>query len=162
MLFFSAKRKIWTEKSRKTYVLRLFLMPIVGLEPTTFDLRCPALASGDGAPLAIADRCAERPSLLRPPDALGAFSDNSTTLWAVCTIGRWFGPDHRMGNRKACTMCRLFCLAPIVGLEPTTDRLTADCSTAELNWLLRAVFPPLYIYVHWSSVYRICRPAALL
>ena len=25
-------------------------------------------------------------------------------------------------------------LAPQVGFEPTTDRLTADCSTAELLW----------------------------
>ncbi len=25
-------------------------------------------------------------------------------------------------------------LAPAVGLEPTTDRLTADCSTTELRW----------------------------
>ena len=25
-------------------------------------------------------------------------------------------------------------MAPAVGLEPTTDRLTADCSTTELRW----------------------------
>ena len=25
-------------------------------------------------------------------------------------------------------------MAPEVGLEPTTDRLTADCSTIELLW----------------------------
>ncbi len=28
----------------------------------------------------------------------------------------------------------LFLMAPAVGLEPTTDRLTADCSTTELRW----------------------------
>ena len=26
-------------------------------------------------------------------------------------------------------------MAPKVGLEPTTDRLTADCSTIELLWM---------------------------
>ena len=26
-------------------------------------------------------------------------------------------------------------MAPKVGLEPTTDRLTADCSTIELLWI---------------------------
>jgi hypothetical protein len=26
-------------------------------------------------------------------------------------------------------------MAPEVGLEPTTDRLTADCSTIELLWI---------------------------
>jgi hypothetical protein len=37
-------------------------------------------------------------------------------------------------------------MAPQVGFEPTTDRLTADCSTTELLWnvsqlmLLKAVF----------------------
>ena len=25
-------------------------------------------------------------------------------------------------------------MAPAVGLEPTTNRLTADCSTTELRW----------------------------
>ncbi len=25
-------------------------------------------------------------------------------------------------------------MAPTVGFEPTTDRLTADCSTTELRW----------------------------
>ena len=27
-------------------------------------------------------------------------------------------------------------MAPAVGLEPTTDRLTADCSTTELRWTM--------------------------
>ena len=31
-------------------------------------------------------------------------------------------------------------MAPEVGLEPTTDRLTADCSTTELNWHFFAGF----------------------
>ena len=29
---------------------------------------------------------------------------------------------------------QFFFVAPAVGLEPTTDRLTADCSTTELRW----------------------------
>ncbi len=28
-----------------------------------------------------------------------------------------------------------FCLAPAVGFEPTTNRLTADRSTTELRWI---------------------------
>ena len=31
-------------------------------------------------------------------------------------------------------MSGVFLLAPAVGLEPTTNRLTADCSTTELRW----------------------------
>ena len=31
-------------------------------------------------------------------------------------------------------------MAPAVGLEPTTDRLTADCSTTELRWNNEIVF----------------------
>ena len=31
-------------------------------------------------------------------------------------------------------------MAPAVGLEPTTDRLTADCSTTELRWNNRYIF----------------------
>ncbi len=36
--------------------------------------------------------------------------------------------------KKACYMQALYQMAPAVGLEPTTDRLTADCSTTELRW----------------------------
>ena len=32
-------------------------------------------------------------------------------------------------------------MAPAVGLEPTTDRLTADCSTTELNWHFYRLLP---------------------
>lgn len=40
-------------------------------------------------------------------------------------------------------VCALSKMAPEVGIEPTTDRLTADCSTAELlrNYRLRG---PVY------------------
>ena len=31
-------------------------------------------------------------------------------------------------------------MAPAVGLEPTTDRLTADCSTTELRWNNKNIF----------------------
>ncbi len=31
-------------------------------------------------------------------------------------------------------------MAPAVGLEPTTDRLTADCSTTELRWNNKIIF----------------------
>ena len=31
-------------------------------------------------------------------------------------------------------------LAPQVGFEPTTDRLTADCSTTELLWNIKITF----------------------
>ncbi len=33
-------------------------------------------------------------------------------------------------------------MAPAVGLEPTTDRLTADCSTTELRWNNDNLFTP--------------------
>ena len=33
-------------------------------------------------------------------------------------------------------------MAPAVGLEPTTDRLTADCSTTELRWNNNDLFTP--------------------
>ncbi len=33
-------------------------------------------------------------------------------------------------------------MAPAVGLEPTTDRLTADCSTTELRWNNDDLFTP--------------------
>ena len=33
-------------------------------------------------------------------------------------------------------------MAPAVGLEPTTDRLTADCSTTELRWNNENLFIP--------------------
>ena len=35
-----------------------------------------------------------------------------------------------------------FFMAPAVGLEPTTDRLTADCSTTELRWNSGYLFTP--------------------
>ena len=45
-------------------------------------------------------------------------------------------------------------MAPAVGLEPTTDRLTADCSTTELRWnsLFWRPVPELNQYK------RICNP----
>ena len=36
-------------------------------------------------------------------------------------------------NKKNLPKGRFFLLAPTVGFEPTTNRLTADCSTAELS-----------------------------
>ena len=33
-------------------------------------------------------------------------------------------------------------MAPAVGLEPTTNRLTADCSTTELRWNSGHLFTP--------------------
>ena len=35
--------------------------------------------------------------------------------------------------------CRLNDLAPAVGFEPTTNRLTADRSTTELRWIVFAL-----------------------
>jgi hypothetical protein len=45
-----------------------------------------------------------------------------------------------------CSMCFKL-MAPEVGLEPTTDRLTADSSTTEL---LRQIFKPFYNTIHFS------------
>ena len=38
-----------------------------------------------------------------------------------------------MDKGEACQETGLNFMAPAVGLEPTTDRLTADCSTTELR-----------------------------
>ena len=71
------------------------------------------------------DRCAILPSLLLPPAALGHDAVNS--LAAVCTSCHW---PNSIWKKKIKTFKRtsLF-LAPPVGLEPTTPRLTAACST---------------------------------
>ena len=42
-----------------------------------------------------------------------------------CAVGLEIGNDAVSSKKK---------MAPKVGLEPTTDRLTADCSTIELLW----------------------------
>ncbi len=36
-------------------------------------------------------------------------------------------------------------MAPAVGLEPTTDRLTADCSTTELRWNNKNIFTRYFV-----------------
>ena len=61
------------------------MVEMTGFEPVTHPLRYPALASGGDAPLAIADRCAEDPSLFRPKDALGIFADNSSDFVGLLT-----------------------------------------------------------------------------
>ncbi len=70
------------------------------------------------------DRCAILPSLLLPPAALGHDAVNSLRLFVQAAI------DRIQFEKKIKTFKRtsLF-LAPPVGLEPTTPRLTAACST---------------------------------
>ena len=82
------------------------------------------------------DRCAILPSLLLPPAALGHDAVNS--LSAVCTSCHW---PNSIWKKKIKTFKRtsLF-LAPPVGLEPTTPRLTAACST---DWAMEECGRPL-------------------
>ncbi len=40
--------------------------------------------------------------------------------------------DRLTADCSTAELCRNIKLAPTAGFEPTTDRLTADCSTAEL------------------------------
>ena len=42
--------------------------------------------------------------------------------------------------------CRLFRVAPAVGFEPTTNRLTADRSTTELRWI-KLSFRAAYVLI---------------
>ena len=45
-------------------------------------------------------------------------------------------------------------LAPAVGLEPTTNRLTADCSTTELRWISDLLFTSKKIKLqHFFSLF---------
>ena len=41
-------------------------------------------------------------------------------------------PAYTISNRAPSATRTALLMAPQVGLEPTTDRLTADCSTTEL------------------------------
>ena len=71
-------------------------------------------------------------SLLLPPAAVDFFA-----------VEQPFSPVNYEGNvgesrmqeiqKKTCTNVHAFFVAPCVGLEPTTLRLTAECSTAELS-----------------------------
>ncbi len=58
--------------------------------------------------------------------------DSSNRLTAQFTAH--FGIFTRPASGAVVVLERLGKMAPKVGLEPTTDRLTADCSTIELLW----------------------------
>ena len=45
-----------------------------------------------------------------------------------------------MDKGEACQKTGLNFMAPAVGLEPTTDRLTADCSTTELRRIRKYIY----------------------
>ena len=54
----------------------------------------------------------------------------------VCsqTNFRWFEPELKSDTKKALSQGKcFFFMAPAVGFEPTTNRLTAECSTSELS-----------------------------
>ena len=93
--------------------------------PPVSGLRYPAKSASDGADLFSADRCTTLASLYPPPAALGLVTVNSRHA-AVNT--EQIQPFEKRKKRKHAFAYFLF-LAPTVGLEPTTLRLTAACST---------------------------------
>ena len=48
-----------------------------------------------------------------------------------CLVGLHF--CWGIEKQKTFRLGKVFLVAPTVGIEPTTNRLTADCSTAELS-----------------------------
>ena len=106
---------------------RGFLAPTVGLEPTTRTLAVPDSVCGGHAALPIVDRGANPCSLYLAPRALASVAVNSRHA-AVNT--EW---QYKLNNRtkkgRHAQACLPF-LAPTVGLEPTTLRLTAACSAS--------------------------------
>ena len=101
------------------------LAPTVGLEPTTPSLAVPDKRGGLALCLALVDRGANPCSLYPPPAALAGVAVNSRAAVNHGKVGRTTKKGHKKETRDA----DLFFVAPTVGLEPTTLRLTAACST---------------------------------
>ena len=87
----------------------------------------------------------------------GSFSPNQLLVGS--------NPCRSLKHRKATRKGWLFCvLAPTVGFEPTTNRLTADCSTAELSRNVWRPVPELNRYRRICSPLHepFCQPASSL
>src|ERR1043166_1868436 len=61
----------------------------------------------------------------------GKRSKNSRTPLRFFQRGYKIGYSHRLGKIQMCSKCQKI-MAPQVGFEPTTLRLTAECSAIEL------------------------------
>ena len=101
------------------------MAPQVGLEPTTTTLAVPDSTRRNIACVSF-DRFDFSSSLHRPPDALGFKAVEQPSA-----VNRLPSLNHfKKDKQKSKDTKRYPCfLAPQVGLEPTTTRLTAECST---------------------------------
>lgn len=70
-------------------------------------------------------------SLRKMPGAHGSRHKSRRTREKRRNRRKWWRPGLREPSERV--VCALRKMAPRVGLEPTTDRLTADCSTIELS-----------------------------
>ena len=70
---------------------------------------------------------------IRPRNAL------RTSRLASSWSGKWWGRTALQSDLRSCRSSLRQRLAPGAGFEPATNRLTADCSTAELSGIARPI-----------------------
>ena len=110
-------------KEKTTHFCVVFVAPLVGLEPTT-TTRCGALnfCSHCQATLQNSDRC----RVLFAPFIRHRRRSQTNQLTARLLTS--LSIHNSKAKEKTTHFCVVF-VAPLVGLEPTTTRLTAECST---------------------------------
>ena len=110
-------------KEKTTHFCVVFVAPLVGLEPTT-TTRCGTLnfCSHCQATLQNSDRC----RVLFAPFIRHRRRSQTNQLTARLLTS--LSIHNSKTKEKTTHFCVVF-VAPLVGLEPTTTRLTAECST---------------------------------